>query len=123
MKDDLSLTKPWDDSLVRVVDLSGRSLAVPVIDGLKTIHDPEIDMNVFDLGLIYSLEIDETGNAAIEMTVTRATCPVADMLANQAKEVTQAVDGINKADVRIVFNPPWTQERLSEDARLALDIW
>ena len=91
-----------------------------VIEHLKKVYDPEIPANVFDLGLIYEIRFEERDNylfCEVDMTLTSPTCPVADSLLEQVKYVTLAVDEIDEAFVKLVFNPPWDPSMMSEDAR------
>ena len=88
------------------------------IEALRDVHDPEIPINIYDLGLIYGLEIDDMGDAQITMTLTAPTCPVAGELPRQAAEAVAAVEGIGRVSVTLTWTPPWTQNMMSEDARL-----
>ncbi len=91
-----------------------------IVEAIKTVFDPEIPVNVYDLGLIYELEVDNYNNVDIEMTLTAPNCPVADDLVRDVKNAAQTVDGVAKVVVQLVFDPPWTQEMLSEEAKLEL---
>lgn len=93
-----------------------------VIDALQTIYDPEIPVNIYDLGLIYDLEIDERGNVAIDMTLTAPACPVAGEMPQWVADAVAAVDGVGEVTVTMVWDPPWSPARMSEDARMILDI-
>jgi FeS assembly SUF system protein len=93
-----------------------------VIDALRTVHDPEIPVNLYDLGLIYSLDIKDSGDVAIEMTLTTPSCPVAGSMPSEVLRAVSAVDGVGKVDVKLVWDPPWTMESMSEDAKLALGM-
>lgn len=97
-----------------------KSIENKVIEHLKKVYDPEIPANIFDLGLIYSIEFEEKEqylHCTVTMTLTSPTCPVADSLLEQVKYVTLAVDEIDEAFVKLVFNPPWSPEMMTEDAR------
>lgn len=86
---------------------------------IKTVYDPEIPVNVYDLGLIYKIDIQgDTCN--IEMTLTAPGCPAADFLVEDIKQKVGSVEGINSVNVNIVFEPEWTQDRMSEEAKLEL---
>ena len=98
------------------------ALKEQVIEALKTVHDPEISVNIYDLGLIYELEIDEQGKAEIKMTLTAPGCPVAGSLPAQVEAAARSVEGITEARVELVWDPPWTQDRISEEAQLALGL-
>jgi FeS assembly SUF system protein len=94
-----------------------------VIDALKTVYDPEIPVNLYDLGLIYRLDCAANGNVAIDMTLTAPACPVAGEMPGRVAEAVAAVPGVGEVEVHLVWEPPWTKERMSEDAKLALDIF
>jgi FeS assembly SUF system protein len=94
-----------------------------VIAALRTVHDPEIPVNIYDLGLIYGLDIGADGAVRIEMTLTAPACPVAGILPQQVAEAAAAVDGVGAVAVRLVWDPPWTRERMTDEARLALDMF
>ncbi len=93
-----------------------------VIDALRTVYDPEIPVNIYELGLIYTVEVDLSGSVKIDMTLTSPNCPEAQVLPARAREAALGVDGISAADVEIVWDPPWSPERMSEAARLELGL-
>ncbi len=93
-----------------------------VIEAIKTVYDPEIPVNIYDLGLIYRLDRAANGNLAIDMTLTAPACPVAGEMPGRVAEAVAAVPGVGEVEVRLVWEPPWTKDRMSEDAKLALDI-
>jgi FeS assembly SUF system protein len=93
-----------------------------VIDALRTIYDPEIPVNIYDLGLIYDLEIDAKGNVAIGMTLTAPACPVAGEMPQWVADAVADVEGVGEVEVAMVWDPPWTPARMSEDARMILDM-
>jgi FeS assembly SUF system protein len=93
-----------------------------VIEALRGVQDPEIPLNIYDLGLIYRLEVNPDGEVAIDMTLTAPACPVAGSMPGQVKAAVEAVPGVNAAQVELVWYPPWTQERLSEAAKLELGL-
>ena len=93
-----------------------------VVEALRTVYDPEIPVNIYDLGLIYRLEIGPEGNVAIEMTLTAPACPVAGAMPGMVADAVTRVEGVGEVEVRLVWDPPWTPARMSDDARLALDI-
>ncbi|MFI4987766.1 MAG: SUF system Fe-S cluster assembly protein [Alphaproteobacteria bacterium] len=93
-----------------------------VADALRTVYDPEIPVNIFELGLIYKLEVADDGKVAIEMTLTAPACPVAGTLPGQVAETVAQVPGAGEVEVKLVWEPPWTPQRMSEDARMVLDI-
>lgn len=91
-----------------------------VVEALRTIHDPEIPVNIYDLGLVYDIDISEDGHVVLDMTLTAPACPVAGELPRQVAEVVAGVEGIGEVEVRLVWEPAWSPEKMSEDARLAL---
>ena len=94
-----------------------------VIDALREVYDPELPVNIYDLGLIYTCEIDEQGRAVVEMTLTAPGCPVAQTFPYAVECAVRAVPGVTQAHVELVWEPPWTQERMSETARLQLGFF
>ncbi len=94
-----------------------------VIAALETVYDPEIPVNLYELGLIYNITIAQDGSVDIEMSLTAPGCPVAGEMPGQVAEAVAAVPGIGEVSVRLVWDPPWTPERMSEDARLALGMF
>lgn len=94
-----------------------------VIEALKTVYDPEIPVNIFDLGLIYDLTVEDDGRVAIAMTLTAPSCPVAGGLPSEVAEAVAAAPGVGPVTVDLVWDPPWTMDRLSEEARLTLNLY
>jgi FeS assembly SUF system protein len=93
-----------------------------VLDAIKTVRDPEIPVNLVDLGLVYELLVNRDGTVYVEMTLTTPACPSAAALPGQVKDAITAVDGVQDARVKVVWNPPWTQDRMSEEAKLELGL-
>jgi FeS assembly SUF system protein len=94
-----------------------------IIEEIKKIYDPEIPVNIYELGLIYKIEFDEKNKKAdIEMTLTSPNCPVAESLPNNVKENVLKVEGIDEVDLKLVWNPPWTKDMMSETAKLELNL-
>ena len=91
-----------------------------IIDQIKTVFDPEIPVNIYDLGLIYEINVDEQGQAEVIMTLTSPACPVAGSLPGEVEEVVMGVDGVEDAVVELVFDPPWDKEMMSEEAKFEL---
>ena len=91
-----------------------------VVEVLKTIYDPEIPVDVFELGLIYEVNIDEEKNVSIDMTLTSPNCPVAETMPKEVEDKVSAIEGVNSAKVNIVFDPPWDKDMMSEEAKLEL---
>jgi FeS assembly SUF system protein len=94
-----------------------------VIAALRTVEDPEIPVNLYDLGLIYRIDRAPDGDVAIDMTLTAPACPVAGTMPGKVAAAVAAVPGVGEVSVRLVWEPRWTKERMSEDARLALDLF
>src|ERR1700758_1986348 len=94
-----------------------------VVAALKTVYDPEIPVDIYELGLIYGLKIAENGNVAINMTLTAPACPVAGTLPQQVANTVSVVPGTGEVSVTLVWEPPWTMEKMSEDARLAMNLY
>ena len=95
-----------------------------VIEALKTVYDPEIPVDIYQLGLIYGLEINpDNGAVAINMTLTAPSCPVAGAMPQQVANTVSLVKGTGEVTVRLVWDPPWTMANMSEDARLALNLY
>ena len=93
-----------------------------VISALKTVFDPEIPLNIYELGLIYNLDVDDAGLVDIRMTLTSPACPVAGILVEQAQSKVQDLDGVSGVQVELVWDPPWSPDRMSEAAKLTLNL-
>jgi FeS assembly SUF system protein len=93
-----------------------------VLEALKTVRDPEIPVNLVDLGLIYELIVNGDGTVYVEMTLTTPACPVAGALPGQVKDAVAAVEGVSDARVKLVWTPTWTMDRMSEEAKLELGM-
>lgn len=94
-----------------------------VVAGLRTVHDPEIPVNIYDLGLIYETVISPNGDVKIVMTLTAPACPVAGEMPHQVAEAVAAVPGVGQVEVSLTWEPPWTPDRMTEVARVALDMF
>jgi FeS assembly SUF system protein len=97
-------------------------LADRVIEVLRTVYDPEIPVNIFELGLIYRIDVDDRNEVHIDMTLTSPMCPVAEALPEEVKTKVEAVDGVNGAAVNVVWDPPWNPSMMTEEAQLELGI-
>ena len=93
-----------------------------VIEAMRDVYDPEIPVNIYDLGLIYNFTIGDVGNVNAEMSLTAPGCPVAGDLPGWVADAVAKVDGIGEVEVKLVWDPPWTPELMSEDAKLALGV-
>ncbi len=94
-----------------------------IVAALKTVYDPEIPADIYELGLIYRVDIDDDRNVAVDMTLTAPGCPVAGEMPDWVQNAVRAVAGINEVTVNMVFDPPWDQSRMSDEARIALDMY
>jgi FeS assembly SUF system protein len=99
-----------------------KELEEAIIEMIKTIYDPEIPVDIYELGLIYEVKIEKTGAVTVEMTLTSPNCPVAESLPQDVKEKVESVDGVTEATVNIVFDPPWDKDMMSEEALLELGL-
>ena len=94
-----------------------------IIEALREVYDPEIPVNIYDLGLVYSIDIDEETTANIIMTLTAPGCPVADMIVQNVYENVTAIEGIKDANIELTFDPPWDKSMMSEEAKLELGFF
>jgi FeS assembly SUF system protein len=94
-----------------------------IVAALKTVYDPEIPVDIYELGLIYKVDIDDDRNVAIDMTLTAPGCPVAGDMPGWVENAVGAVEGVNDVKVNLVFEPPWDHSRMSDEARVALNMW
>ncbi len=101
---------------------AGGDLQQAVIEALKEIYDPEIPVNIYDLGLIYGVEVDDDADATIAMTLTTPHCPVAETMPGEVELRAASVPGIRDAEVNLVWDPPWSPEKMSDEARLELGM-
>ena len=97
------------------------SLEAKIIDTLRTVYDPEIPVNVYDLGLIYKIDVDDDNNVAIDMTLTAPNCPIADDIFLDIKTKIEGIKEIKSANINLVFEPAWSTDMMSEEARSILD--
>ncbi len=91
-----------------------------IVQMLKTVYDPEIPIDIYELGLIYNIDLNDEGELKIDMTLTAPTCPAADFIVDDARIKLESIDGISTVDIRIVFEPEWTKDMMSEEAKLEL---
>jgi FeS assembly SUF system protein len=105
----------------------GESVPKPTEDSIiaacASVYDPEIPVNIYELGLIYAIEIADTGHVKVEMTLTAPACPAAQELPEQVRQAVRAVPGVSDCEVETVWEPPWDQSRMSEEARLQLNMF
>ena len=91
-----------------------------IVKMLKTVYDPEIPVNVYDLGLIYKIDVDDQNNATIDMTLTAPNCPAADFIMEDIRQKIESIDEVNSATINLVFEPEWDKDMMSEEAKLEL---
>ncbi len=103
------------DELTRMTD--------DIVAAMKTVYDPEIPVDIYELGLIYKVDIDDDRNVAIEMTLTAPGCPVAGDMPGWVENAVSTVAGVASCKATIVFDPPWDHSRMSDEARVALNMW
>lgn len=93
-----------------------------IVEAIKTVYDPEIPINIYDLGLIYKIDQKDTGDVHIDMSLTAPGCPVAGILPQQVADAVASIEGVGVVEVEIVWEPAWTIDRLSDDARMILEM-
>lgn len=98
-------------------------LTAEIVGALKTVYDPEIPADIYELGLIYKIDVDDSRFVTIEMTLTAPGCPVAGEMPQWVEDAVAAVPGVSGAKVNLTFDPPWTQDRMSDEARLAINMF
>jgi FeS assembly SUF system protein len=103
-------------------DTEMQKIGEDVVDMLRTIYDPEIPVDIYELGLIYDVNVSDEGDVKIIMTLTSPNCPVAESLPEEVREKTRSVDSVNEVEVEITFDPPWNKDMMSEEAKLELGI-
>src|SRR5690554_3207959 len=120
-----------DDEKSAVVSASGSALppeeveriTADLIGALKTVYDPEIPVDIYELGLIYRVDLDDDRKVTIDMTLTAPGCPVAGEMPGWVENAARSVEGIQDVEVTMVFDPPWGPDRMSEEAQVALNWW
>jgi FeS assembly SUF system protein len=110
------------NNLVERENQSDTALGEALVAALRKVYDPEIPVNIYDLGLIYRLDVDAAGRVEVDMTLTAPACPVAGTMPGQVGRVIESVPGVSAAIVRLVWDPPWSQGRMTEEARLQLGL-
>ena len=119
---DAAPTEQRTAGLVRDADRTA-ALEPAILAAIRTVFDPEIPVNIYDLGLIYEILVDASNVAGVRMTLTAPACPAAQWLPQQVETKVKAVEGVADALVDVVFDPPWTRDRMSEAAKLQLGMW
>ena len=115
-------TPPETEAVERPDGEDDPALMEPVLDALKTVRDPEIPINLVDLGLIYELVVKRGGIVFVEMTLTTPACPVAQSMPGEVENAISAVPGVSEVRVKLVWSPPWDRDRMSEEAKLELGL-
>lgn len=103
-------------------DINYLQLESEIVRILKDIYDPEIPVNIYDLGLIYEIDVDDDRKVKITMTLTAPNCPVADSLLEEVREKVRNIEGVKEVQINLTFDPPWDIENLSEEAKLELGM-
>ncbi len=104
------------------IQVTPKEIEEAIIDVLKKIYDPEIPVNIYDLGLIYDINVFDKGKVHVLMTLTAPGCPVADSIVREVKEKVEMVYGVEEAEVELTFDPPWNQDFISEEGKLMLGM-
>lgn len=115
--------KPYDTKAVSYKKIDMRDeleIQTDIVKTLKGIHDPEIPVNIYDLGLIYEVDVDDNRKVTITMTLTAPNCPLADQVVEEVQEKISKIDGVTEVEVRLTFDPPWDKSRMSDEAMLEL---
>ena len=99
------------------------AIEAEVIEMMRTVYDPEIPVNIYELGLIYEIDVDEYGVVDIDMTLTSPACPVAGILPGQVEAKVREVEGVTDVHLELVWEPPWSMDRMSEEAKLELGFF
>ena len=131
MSDDQNISSESSDAASGVVTGGGPGLpqeelnafGKTLISAIKTVYDPEIPVDIYELGLIYKVDVADNKDVTVDMTLTAPGCPVAGEMPGMVKTALETVDGIGEITVNMVFDPPWTPERMSEEAKLELNMF
>lgn len=110
------------EQLSPIQQIQAQALEAQVVEVLRTCHDPEIPINIYELGLVYGVDVAPSGRVRITMTLTSPACPVAGSIVTEVESKVNAIDGVGEAVVELVWDPPWSPERMSESARLELNL-
>lgn len=102
------------------MELDKKELEKKIVEALKTVYDPEIPVDIYELGLIYEINIDDEANVEVEMTLTSPSCPSAEELPGEAEAKIKAVNGVKDVKIKLTFDPPWDKDMMSEEAKLEL---
>jgi len=103
-------------------EIDTKAVEEKIVETLKTVYDPEIPVNIYELGLIYNVQVQPDGETNIKMTLTAPNCPAAQSLPQEVQRKTELIEGVKAANVEVVFDPPWTPEKMNDSAKLILNI-
>ncbi len=120
MDETVQTSETEGDQQTREASSSSEALKSDVIAAIRECYDPEIPVNIYDLGLIYDVQVSETSKVDLVMTLTSPHCPVAEILPAQVKSRVELVDGVDEVDLELTWDPPWSPENMSEEAKLEL---
>ena len=123
MPTDENMIKDWLKRVAYDDKVDPAALTEQIIAAMRTVYDPEIPVNIYDLGLIYNLDVDEQGVVEVAMTLTAPGCPVAQTFPGTVESEIRRVPGVTAAHVELVWDPPWCQDRMSEAAKLELGMF
>ena len=115
-------TAPAVPAAAENVKLTPEKLEEMVVDALRTVYDPEIPVNIYDLGLVYDLRVDEGGKVAIKMTLTTPMCPVAGSMPGMVERAVRCIHAVSDCAIDLIWDPPWTPDMMTEAARLQLNM-
>ena len=117
------MSSPAPQEAKAVAPQAGRPSADAIVDMLKTVYDPEIPVDIYELGLIYKVDVSDEKDVVIDMTLTAPGCPVAGEMPDWVRDAVMSVDGVRSCDVNLVFDPAWDPSRMSDEAKLQLNIF
>jgi FeS assembly SUF system protein len=120
---DITPPTVWTPDGEKPVETGGLPSEDALIEAISTVHDPEIPVNIYELGLIYAIEIADDGRVNVEMTLTAPACPSAQELPEQVQQAVLGVPGVTSCNVETVWDPPWDPSRMTEEARLQLNMF
>lgn len=103
-------------------DSQAKAKMFDIVEAIKTVSDPEIPINVYDMGLIYKIDQRDNGDLSIDMTLTAPTCPIAGVLPQQVADAAASVDGVGKVEVKLIWEPAWTPDKMTEEAKVMLEL-
>ena len=107
---------------IRLKLLKKKAKMFDIVEAIKTVSDPEIPINVYDMGLIYKIDQLDNGDLKIDMTLTAPTCPIAGVLPQQVADAAAAVTGVGKVEVKLIWEPEWTPDKMTEEAKIMLEL-